>query len=86
MCWRPLCPYILACGCKRAREWAETWAFLATQEETSEEQNVDVSVPQIAAKIPELVVIKVPQERVCSVDATVPHVELGGSLGEGGSS
>ena len=43
-CWRPLCPYGHACSGKRAREWAETWAFLATQEEADEdeEQIVDL--------------------------------------------
>ena len=66
-CWRRLCPY--GHSGRRAVRWAALWSFLAMQEGGDEnlegikervhehivEQTVDVQVPQIATKIPEVV-------------------------------
>ena len=38
-CWRPLCPYVHACGCTCARKWAGLWASLAAVEDEESFQN-----------------------------------------------
>ena len=55
----------------RAAKWAAVWALLAAHERI-DERNVDVPVPQIAAKIPE-VVETIPQEHI-SDDLPEPQV------------
>ena len=52
-CWRPLCPFRHS-GADRAARWAAEWALLAAHERI-DEQIVHMPVPQIAAKIPEVV-------------------------------
>ena len=59
------------CGASRAARWAAVWALLAAHE-CIDVQIVDVPVPQIAAKIPE-VVETIAQEHI-SDDLLVPQV------------
>ena len=63
VCWRPLCPYVHVCGCKRARRQADSWAILFMQDETDEGHIVDVPVPQIHEELADSAQI-IPQERI----------------------
>ena len=69
-CWRPLCPFRHS-GASRAARWAAVWALLAAHERI-DEQIVDMPVPQIAVKIPE--VVETIRQEHTSDDLPVPQV------------
>ena len=53
--WRRLCPFVHVCGRTHAPKCAELFAWLTSVEDADEEHIADVPVPQIAAKILEVI-------------------------------